>query len=315
MRPEEVLPYVLGLPYMRINHARLFYDFITSNRLRAGLELGFFHGVSSAYLAGAIQDVGLGRLTTIDLEVAREFTPNVETILARVGLSEFVDIFYEPRCYTWRLMKLLEEGRQESYDFCYIDGGHTWRDTGFGFCLVEKLLQPGGWVVFDDLHYTFRSSPSRNAAWARSMTEEEQTTPQVERVFELLVEASPFFDCFRRLGRFGFARKRRSIWLEGERAYNEKQLAVSRVVERSRQDHDYRRRLLDRPAEAVSALTGRPAEEYRDLRFRESGRFAPTPNRLGGSTVTVFLENPFAPPDERAHGCTGPSSEYRGRKL
>jgi predicted O-methyltransferase YrrM len=276
---------------MRIKHANLFYDFITANRLQIGLELGFFHGVSSAYLAGAIQDVGSGRLTTIDLERARNLTPNVEAILAMTGLSQFVHIFYEPRCFTWRLMKLLQEGLQESYDFCYIDGGHTWHDTGFGFCLVERLLRPGGWVIFDDLHYTFRSSPSRDAPWVRSMTEEEQTVPQVRRVFELLVETSPFFECFRRLGRFGFARKRRSIWLEGERAHNDMQLDASRAAERAMRDRGYRRRLLESPAKAVSALTGRPAEKYHNLQFQESGRLAPTPDRLDGSTITVFLND------------------------
>lgn len=314
MRPDNILPYVSGLPYMRISHARLFYDFITRNRLRAGLELGFFHGVSSAYLAGAFQDVRSGRLTTIDLEAVREFTPNIEAILANVGLSQYVEIFYEFHCYTWRLMKLLEDGREESYDFCYIDGGHTWRDTGFAFCLVERLLRPGGWIVFDDLPYTFRSSPSRNAPWVRNMTEEEQTTPQVRRVFELLVESSPFFDCFRRLGRFGFARKRRSLWLEEERAGNEMQVAVSRAAEKAWQDRKYRRLLLDSPAEAMSALTGRPAKKYSNLQFRESGRNGPTPDQFDGSTVTVLLEIPHVSPEAPLQACSVLFPEQRDRQ-
>lgn len=277
---------------MRLEHARLFYDFITSNSLLNGIELGFYHGVSTTYIAGAIQDVGNGRLKTIDLINAKNLSPNIEVLLRRSGLSNLVEVFYEPRSHTWRLMKFLEEGLQESFDFCYIDSGHKWSDTGFGFCLIERLLRPGGWVVFDDLHYTFRTSWSRNKPDVLRMTEEEQTTPQVERVFELLVETSPFFNSFRRLGRFGFARKRRSIWFEEERGYNEIQIAISRAAECARQDSAFRLRLLANPEETMSSMTGRSPERYRSLRFIESGQLAPIPDRYDGSRITSFLEIP-----------------------
>jgi hypothetical protein len=52
-------------------------------------------------------------------------------------------------------MKLLEVHADPIYDFCYIDGGHSWDVSGFGFFLVEKLVRPGGWLLFDDLDWTY----------------------------------------------------------------------------------------------------------------------------------------------------------------
>ena len=64
MRPEMVFERIGTLPYMRLEQAIIFYEFVTENRLTNCLELGFFHGVSTAYIAGAIQDLGIGHLTS-----------------------------------------------------------------------------------------------------------------------------------------------------------------------------------------------------------------------------------------------------------
>src|SRR5271170_7945542 len=231
MLPEDIFDRLGSLAYMRLEQARVFYDLITANRLCNCLELGFFHGVSSAYIAGAIQDLGEGRLTTIDLTTAADREPNIEWVLSVTGLRDLVQVYLEPRSFNWRLMKLLEEGRFETYDFCYIDGGHTWYDTGFAFCLIERLIKPNGWVVFDDLQFTFRESSNRDRSWVKRMPEEEQVVPQVQRVFELLVESHPNFGSFRRMGRFGFARKKEPMWSEEQRASNQVELIVASALE------------------------------------------------------------------------------------
>ncbi|MGD0548847.1 MAG: class I SAM-dependent methyltransferase, partial [Terracidiphilus sp.] len=287
MLPDEIFARLGALPYMRLDEGRMFYDFIIANRLHIGLELGFFHGVSTAYLAGAIQDIGSGNLITIDLTKSKEREPNIEWVLEVTGLSHLVQVFYEPKSFNWRLMKMLEEDRYESFDFCYIDGGHSWYDTGFAFCLVERLLKPGGWVVFDDLHYNFRDFNSQERLFAKRMPEEEQTTPQIERVFELLVEPNPYFGSFRRLGRFGFAQKRLPVWSLDQRSRNHEDLIVSRALERARSDPEYRMDLIQSPAEALSNLTGEPGERFQNLRFVETDYLAPTFQKVEESGTTV----------------------------
>jgi len=293
MIPDEIFARLGKLPYMRLDQGRMFYDFIIANRLHTGLELGFCHGVSTAYLAGAIQDLGSGSLTTIDLTTAQGRQPNIDWVLKVTDLSYLVQTYYEPRSFNWRLMKMLEEDRHESFDFCYIDGGHTWYETGFAFCLVERLLKPGGWVVFDDLHYTFRDSKNREKPFVKRMTEEEQTTPQVERVFELLVESDPFFGSFRRLGRFGFAQKLLSVWSPEGCHRNHEDVLISRALQRARSDPEYRAELLFSPAEALSTLSGKSKEHFQNLRFVDTDHLAPISSTVDESGATViYLERP-----------------------
>jgi predicted O-methyltransferase YrrM len=208
MKPEAVSALVGTLPYMRLERARIVHQLILTHHLRNCLELGFYHGVSSAYIAGALQELGGGKLTTIDLERAKQLSPNIEDTLRLTGLVKFVDYYFESSSYHWRLMKFLEAGMQETFDLCYIDGGHTWSSTGFAYFLCARLLKPSGWIIFDDLDWTFDSSLALSRSdKVKRLSDEERTTPQVRKVYELLVKSDPRFGDFVDDGRWGFARK------------------------------------------------------------------------------------------------------------
>ncbi len=204
---EKVCDYVGKLPYMRFDQAQKIAQLIKDNSIRHCLELGFFHGVSTAYIAAALKANGGGHLTTVDRDAARDRSPNVDKILADLALSDHVTVHYEPRSYTWRLMKLIED--RKTFDFCYIDGAHSWDADGFAFFLVEKLLRPGGWLLFDDLDWTYEHMlrPEANPDWLARMPLEEMTTPQIRKVWELLVKPHPSFGNFREDGWWGFAQK------------------------------------------------------------------------------------------------------------
>lgn len=293
MCPEEVFRRVGALRYMKLAEARVFYDLIVTNRLHSCLELGFLHGVSTAYIAGAVQDLGSGQVTTIDRITAVALDPNIDWVLSITGLRDWVQVYLEPTSFNWRLMKFLEEGRFETFDFCYLDGGHSWYESGMAFCLIERLLKPGGWVVLDDLHFTFRQSSNRHRSWVQRMPEEEQITPQIERVFELLVESNPYFDCFRRMGRFGFARKKEAVWSKEKRDGNRVHLIVASALERARTDPEFRAALLLFPAKTLSNFSALPEHEFAHLSFAESGCRAPIPSEVSGyGSAIVYVEQP-----------------------
>jgi predicted O-methyltransferase YrrM len=214
MKPETVRATLGSLPYMTLEQGKLFHSFIVQRKLAKCLELGFLHGVSSAYIGAAVQELEEGSLITIDREEARAKDPNIEWVIATLGLEKFVKPYFEERSYNWRLMKFLEAGMYESFDFCYIDGAHNWYVDGFAYCLVSRLLRPGGWVVFDDLNWVFeKNSIHLNAEWVKTIPAEEKNMAQVGKIFELLVKADPFFGEFHTVGRqFGFAQKTRSVW-------------------------------------------------------------------------------------------------------
>lgn len=209
MKIEEIQREVEGVPHMRVAQARVITDVILANRFQNILELGFRHGVSTCYMAGAIDELGGGHITTIDLVGARKASPNIDQLLNQLGLDKYATVFYEPSSYIWRLMKMLEENSQPRFDFCYIDGAHTWLTDGFAFFLVDRLLKPGGLIIFDDLDWTYDSSPSlKNSEKVARLPQEERTTAQVRKVYELLVKPHPTYGEFLEKDGWAYARKK-----------------------------------------------------------------------------------------------------------
>jgi predicted O-methyltransferase YrrM len=183
---------------------RELYDFVRRERPGECLELGFAHGVSTVYTAAALEANGAGHLTSVDLPVAREREPSAEQLLERAGLGARVTLVYEPTSYNWYLHRRIREqigddGACEPYlDFSFIDGAHRWVDDGLAFFLVDKLLKPGGWLLFDDLTWKVE---------ALDVHESERSLAQVGEVFELLVKGHPSYDHLETDGEWGWARK------------------------------------------------------------------------------------------------------------
>ncbi len=208
MKPEQVKEVLGDLPRMSLGQGKRLTQLLVGENLRDCLELGFSRGVSSCYIAAALQEMGGGALTTIDLESAREKRPTIDENLTRLGLRDFVTIYHEPTSYTWRLMRLLEQSQEPRFDFCYLDGAHSWAVDGLAFFLVERLLRPGGWIIFDDMDWTFgKSETMRNGPLVKAMPADERDLPQVRLIWDLLVKPHPNFDKFQVEGSWGFARK------------------------------------------------------------------------------------------------------------
>lgn len=208
---EKVRSHFDDLPYMSHLQAQIMRDLISEHDAVDILEIGFYHGKSSAYFAAILEDLGRGHLLTIDREVARRREPNIEEVLSTLNLMHRVTPCYAERSYTWEMASLIRARPRPQFDLCYFDGGHTWDGTGFGFVLVDLLLKPGGWIVFDDLPWTIeaatRSTTNPPKHW-RTFSAEERTTPAVQLVFDLLVPYLGYTD--QRVishGQWGLARK------------------------------------------------------------------------------------------------------------
>jgi predicted O-methyltransferase YrrM len=199
------------LPYMRHRQATFMRNFIIEHDARDILEIGFYHGKSSAYFAAILEDLGRGHLVTIDLDTARRRDPNIEQVLSDLGLSHRVTPLYAERSYTWEMGKMLRTHPRPQFDLCYFDGGHTWDVTGFGFVLVDMLLKPGGWIILDDLKWTIEAAMpdmSRIPRHWLASSPDERAAPAVQLVFDLLVPHFGYTD--KRIinhGEWGIARK------------------------------------------------------------------------------------------------------------
>jgi predicted O-methyltransferase YrrM len=218
-------------PHMTRGQADRISDFILHNKIQDILELGFRHGVSTAYMAAALGRAGRGRIVTVDLLSARSNKPSIEELLDRVGERDRVEIFYEPTSYTWRLMRLLQEDATPRFDLCYLDGAHDWFVDGFAFFLVDRLLRPNGWIIFDDLDWAYATSPALgHTERVRGMPEDERTTAQIRLVYDLLVKTHPDYHNFRDEGDWALAQKIDGKTSEGERTIVKELVVVEKRV-------------------------------------------------------------------------------------
>lgn len=198
------------LKYMTLPQARVLREFFREHRVRDVLELGFYHGKSTAFMAAILEEIGAGRIVTMDQEAARKRTPAIDGVIGRLGLAHRVEPVYSYRSFTWELRRLLEQLPRPQFDFCYLDGAHTWDGTGYSFLLVDLLLKPGGWVLFDDLNWSIAKSQAaaKNPKAYAMYSPEEQQARQVRMVWELLVPARGYVDIHEEPRyHWGFARK------------------------------------------------------------------------------------------------------------
>lgn len=181
------------------------YDFVRKARPQACLELGFAHGISSLYIAAALEANGEGQLVSVDNRTALELVPVATDLAQEAGLSHRVDFVFEETSYNWFLQRILRQQKQDSgitplYDFVFIDGAHTWIDDGLSFLLADRLLKPGGTVLFDDLAWRM------DERWT-DVPDAERALAQVGEVFDLLVATHPGYDRLTDDSDWGWAHK------------------------------------------------------------------------------------------------------------
>jgi predicted O-methyltransferase YrrM len=214
---ETIASLIEGVPITPPSDGKILYDFILASGRSRILELGFAHGTSTCYMAAALDAAGTGSLVTIDRVEARSREPNILALLDRTGLGHYVTPIFSESSYTWELKKMIEEQTKENatipmFDFCFIDGVHAWDPDGFAFLLAEKLLVPGGWILLDDLNWSYDGmSGPQNTDWPVNMPPDFNTAAQMEMVFSLLVMQHSSFENFRREGRWGWAQKKSTI--------------------------------------------------------------------------------------------------------
>lgn len=178
-----------ALPYMKQGQAEILRDLIDEQGAVDVLEIGFFHGKSSAYIAAALEDRGAGHLTTIDNLSAAQREPRIEQLLDGLQLSHRVTPIFAQRSYTWALQQLISTSPRPLFDLCYFDGGHVWDSTGFGVVLVDILLRPGGLIILDDMDWSVATSAyhRENPKAGAMFSADERAAQPVRLTWELLL--------------------------------------------------------------------------------------------------------------------------------
>lgn len=189
---------------MGADEAEVLYYFIRDQKPAYCLELGHAHGASSLYIAAAMDENGSGQLDTVDLDASINRNPNIESLLEKAGLGQYVNIHREKNSYNWFLKKKIADQSkanhcQPLYDFCFIDGAKNWTIDGLAFFLVEKLLKDQGWILFDDYKWSHGKHKGReqsDGVTVRSLSNEEIIEPHIENIFRLIVMQHERFSNF-----------------------------------------------------------------------------------------------------------------------
>lgn len=199
---EDALSMTKGIPFINENKRTELYRFVLEHKPNKILELGFAHGVSACIMAAGLDELSTdGIIDTIDILPAKAWQDKVmsiEKLSSQMGLDKYIRIYREEKSYTWWLKKEIKKSKKEEnwvpYDFIFIDGSHNWTIDSSAFFLCEKLLRTEGWMLFDDLRYTYSSMIEFDGRTETAgishydMSDDEIREPAVGLIFELLVK-------------------------------------------------------------------------------------------------------------------------------
>lgn len=121
-------------------------EIIQKNSFRKSIEIGFAYGISTLVITDAVTQFG-GTHTVIDKFQNSDWGGVGLDLLAKAGYSEKLSFFEE---YSYKVLpQLLDEGSK--YDFAYIDSTKQFDWLMVDFFFLDKLIKPGGVIVFDDV--------------------------------------------------------------------------------------------------------------------------------------------------------------------
>ncbi len=125
----------------------LLYDFVRAVKPEKTLEIGMAYGISTLFICQAHRDNGAGYHIAIDPFEEERFKSIGLLNIERANLKDVLRFYQAPS------EEVLPQfcTQNERVDFAFIDGSHRFDFALVDFFYVDKLLNIGGHVAFDDL--------------------------------------------------------------------------------------------------------------------------------------------------------------------
>jgi predicted O-methyltransferase YrrM len=155
-------------------------------------ELGV--GVGATTLEVAKMMGGKGEIVLFDFE---ESVNELKADLNRLGYQNITACGNTHKywdSYNWTLGKLIFNGLKEHFDLVYLDGAHTFVHDALAFFLLDRLLKPGGLIVFDDYSWAYSKTEYMKDVRDQYMTEEMIEAPQIKIFVDSLVKTHPDYE-------------------------------------------------------------------------------------------------------------------------
>lgn len=212
----------LPLPHTHSSRGRVLYRHIRRSRPGSVLEMGTARGGSAVFIAAALHANGAGHLTSVDSLRWQRTDPSPHDVLAGAGLRDWVTFDANYSTYTWFLKADIEKHLDSSgsvepvYDLIFLDGAKNWTTDGLAVVLAERLLRPGGWLLLDDLGWSYGQNITTAMHYGIQLdhlSEQERDQPHLRAIFDLLVRTNPAFVRFRiQDDWWGWARKSPNVY-------------------------------------------------------------------------------------------------------
>jgi len=120
-------------------------NIIKNNHLKKSIEIGCAYGISSLYICSGSAQADKTLHTIIDPFQRDWHYIGIEN-LKRAGFKSF-ELIEELSEIV--LPKLLE--KKKKFDFCFIDGWHTFDHVMIDFFYLNRMIDAGGVIVFHDV--------------------------------------------------------------------------------------------------------------------------------------------------------------------
>ncbi len=132
--------------YIPPEQGDLLYSLVSHLRPQRSLEVGLANGISALYIATALREIECGMHLAIDPFQHTDWRSVGMVTLERAGLRDLVSL--DPRRSQWALPDLDEAG--ERFQFAFIDGSHLMDYVLCDFMNIDRILDVGGLIAFDD---------------------------------------------------------------------------------------------------------------------------------------------------------------------
>ena len=126
-------------------------------------EIGVGVGATTLPVSKAISDSGAnGRI------IAFSRDRDVEELISNLNDRgyDFVEGIGSPghtySGYHFEMAVAFSKSELPEFDLAYLDGGHVFHLDASATCILKELCKPGGYIIFDDYHWSLRKSPTLN---------------------------------------------------------------------------------------------------------------------------------------------------------
>lgn len=128
----------------------LLQKLIEEKRPSVTLEIGLAYGISGLFICEALNKVGGKKHIALDVSQSTIWSGIGIHHLHQAGFGDLVEL--REQFSQDALPQLVNEGVK--VDFAFIDGSHTFDQKMIDFFYVDRLLNVGGIIAFDDCDWT-----------------------------------------------------------------------------------------------------------------------------------------------------------------